>query len=191
MGGRLVVVGLGNPGPLYAQTRHNVGRRCVEALAKRLGFPWRRDLSSASLAQGQTPHGRLVLVRPRTFMNNSGRAVAQAVRYLGIDPRRELLVLCDDMDLPLGKLRLRLKGSSGGHKGLQSVIMALGGEEFPRLRIGIGRPPPGVDPVEYVLDPFSPDEEGPIAQALERAVAGVLLVLEKGMERAMDWVNAG
>ncbi|MFN3974611.1 MAG: aminoacyl-tRNA hydrolase [Dehalococcoidia bacterium] len=191
MAGRLVVVGLGNPGPLYTNTRHNVGRRCVEALARRIRLAWRRDLPSASLAYGQTPHGELVLVRPRTFMNHSGRAVAQVVRHLEVDLRWELLVLCDDMDLPLGKLRLRLKGSSGGHRGLQSVIVALGSEEFPRLRIGIGRPPPGVDPVEYVLSPFTSEEEGVIAKAVERASAGVSLVLERGVERAMDWVNAG
>lgn len=186
-----MVVGLGNPGPLYASTRHNVGRQCVEALSCRLGLSWKRGIPSASLAQGKTSEGELVLVRPRTYMNHSGRAVAQAVRYLGVDYRRELLVICDDMDLPLGKLRLRLKGSSGGHKGLQSVIMALGSEEFPRLRIGIGRPPPGVDPVEHVLSAFTPQEEKQASEAVERAVEGVLMALEKGLERAMNWVNAG
>ncbi|MCS7206994.1 MAG: aminoacyl-tRNA hydrolase [Dehalococcoidia bacterium] len=191
MGRRLVVVGLGNPGPQYAATRHNIGRRCVESVARRLGIAWRRELPSAFLARGQSPGGDLVLVRPRTYMNQSGRAVAQVVRLFALDPSRELVVVCDDMDLPLGKLRLRLKGSAGGHKGLASVIMAVGSEALPRLRIGIGRPPPDMDPAAFVLAPFPPGEEERITQAVERAVDGVLLVLEKGWEKAMTWVNAG
>jgi PTH1 family peptidyl-tRNA hydrolase len=190
MPSRLMVVGLGNPGPAYAPTRHNVGRRCVEALARRLGLSWERTLSTASLARGHLPAGEVVLVRPKTFMNDSGRAVAQALHHLGVDPRRELLVVCDDMDLPLGRLRLRLKGSSGGHKGLQSIIMALGTEEFPRLRIGIGRPPPGVPTTDYVLSPFSPEEEERASEAVDQAAAGVLLALEQGWEKAMTRLNA-
>jgi PTH1 family peptidyl-tRNA hydrolase len=162
----------------------------VEALARRLGLSWERTLSTASLARGHLPAGEVVLVRPKTFMNDSGRAAAQALHHLGVDPRRELLVVCDDMDLPLGRLRLRLKGSSGGHKGLQSIIMALGTEEFPRLRIGIGRPPPGVPTTDYVLSPFSPEEEERASEAVDQAAAGVLLALEEGWEKAMTRLNA-
>ena len=148
-----LILGLGNPGPRYAQTRHNAGFRAVESISgSRDG--WKKYRSLASICTVEIEDMLVVLVRPLTFMNLSGKAVQPLLRQLHLQPQ-DLLVIHDDLDLPLGKVRLRPGGGSGGHKGVQSVIEHLGSRNFARLRIGIGRPPEGTNPVDYVLDPFS------------------------------------
>lgn len=186
-----LVVGLGNPGPRYARTRHNVGFRVVEALAERL----RVDLAPSDLpgrfARAAWDDLEVGLLAPDTFMNASGEAVAGTVRRLGVgDPSRDLVVVFDDLDLPLGRLRLRARGSDGGHRGLRDVLDALETEAVPRLRFGIGRPPPGVDPVAHVLRPFDREEEAVLRRALPRALDAVTCFLEEGAAAAMNRFNA-
>ncbi|HEY76574.1 MAG TPA: aminoacyl-tRNA hydrolase [Thermoflexia bacterium] len=182
-----LIVGLGNPGPHYARNRHNTGFRCLRRLAKAHGLEF-RSRKRARVASGTIAGRSVLLVRPRTFMNESGQAVAPLVRFHQV-PLDRLLVIYDDMDLPLGTLRLRPKGGSGGHRGMQSIIDALGSPDFPRLRIGIGRPPEGMDPADYVLQDFSPEEEPVIEEALERAVAAVETWLTEGIDEAMSRFN--
>jgi PTH1 family peptidyl-tRNA hydrolase len=152
-----VILGLGNPGPRYAQTRHNAGFRVVERIAGT--GKWTRQRGLASICTVEIDGIMVLLVRPLTFMNLSGKAIQPLLRQLGLQPQ-DLLVIHDDLDLPSGSIRLRPGGGSGGHKGVQSIIDHLGSRDFARLRIGIGRPVEGADPVEYVLEPF-PWEERP------------------------------
>lgn len=185
-----LVVGLGNPGPRYARTRHNVGVRVVEALAERLRVPF-ADGGPGRLARASWDDLEVALLVPSGFMNTSGGPVADAVAQLPVaDPGRDLLVVLDDLDLPLGRLRLRPHGGDGGHRGLRDVIAQLERETLPRLRFGVGRPPPGVDPVAHVLAPFTADEELPLRQALARAVDAVICFLEEDIEVAMSRTNA-
>jgi len=195
-----LVVGLGNPGPRYARTRHNVGFRVLESLAARLRVPLDpvEELESR-FAREAWDDLEVGLLAPETFMNLSGGPVAAAVRALPVeDPSRDLLVVYDDLDLPLGRLRLRARGGAGGHNGLGDILEALGEQApgaqdtsaLPRLRFGIGRPPPGMDPVDYVLAPFTKDEESSLRRALPRAVDAVICFLEEGAGPAMNRFNA-
>ncbi len=184
-----LIVGLGNPGPEYAAHRHNIGFRVVDALAHAHGLTFaRRKKMKAWVAQGDIGSQAVLLAKPRTFMNLSGQAVSRLCRAQAVSLTR-LLVVYDDLDLPLGRLRLRPGGGSGGHKGMRSIIQALGTQEFARLRVGIGRPPPGVDPADYVLSPFAPEEMDRAAAAIERAVAALVCWLTEGIETAMDRFN--
>ncbi len=152
-----LIVGLGNPGLRYADHRHNIGFRAVEALAEAHGLEFRRTEHRALTAHGTIEGRRVILARPQTWMNESGQAVAPLARFYKIPPAR-LLVVYDDLDIPLGTLRYRSRGSSGGHRGVQSIIRHLGTSAFPRLRLGIGRPPGRMDPAAYVLQPFAEEE---------------------------------
>lgn len=184
-----LVVGLGNPGEQYAHTRHNAGFQCLGVLAQRHGLSFQEKRAHARLAQGRVAGRRVVLARPYTFVNRSGAAAAGLLRWLGLEPAR-LLVVYDDLDLPAGVIRLRGRGGAAGHKGMGSIIAALGTEEFPRLRLGIGRPAdPGMDPVDYVLLPFTAQEEREWAPILERAADAVECFLEEGLAVAMDRFN--
>lgn len=183
-----LIAGLGNPGPKYAANRHNVGFRCVERLGIALGLTFDKDQKQARVALGDFDGRRVVLAKPQTFMNESGRAVAALTRFYKV-PLECLLVVYDDLDLPLGSVRLRPEGGSGGHKGMRSIIEHLGTQDFPRLRIGIGRPPGRMDPAAYVLQDFSADEGELLEETLERAVAAVETWLRQGVEVAMDRYN--
>ncbi len=188
-GERYLVVGLGNPGPQYAGHRHNVGFQVVDVLARRHGVRF-RGRRRALVAEGTIAGRAVVVAKPLTFMNLSGEAVAELVRAYAITPAR-LLVVYDDMDLPLGKLRLRPRGGSGGHRGMASVIRALGTDAVPRLRVGIGRPPPHVDPATYVLRDFSPQEEEVMEIVRQEAADAVDVWLAEGIQVAMDRFNPG
>ena len=182
-----LVVGLGNPGPEHAQNRHNVGFRCVDRLSRRDGtFSWKR-LHQALVAEGMIADQPVVLAKPQTYMNLSGRSVRPLLRQYGVD-LEDLLVVHDDLDLLPGVLRLRRRGSSGGHRGLQSIVDALGSQAFPRLRVGIGRPTRG-DPVDYVLGDFTLDESIDAERACDRAVAAIACWLTEGIEAAMNGHN--
>lgn len=183
-----LVVGLGNPGPRYADTRHNLGRVAVEALARQLGTALAQTKFNARFGLAKIGPARVVLAYPLTFMNESGRAVAPLARFFKVPPAR-LLVVTDDLDLPLGRLRLRAEGGAGGHNGLSSVIQALGTTRFPRLRLGIGRPPAGWDPADYVLAGFGPEERIEAERAVERACAAVESVGRDGLDAAMSAHN--
>ncbi len=180
---RFLVVGLGNPGPGYARTRHNAGFLALDRLAEEEGLAFRRR-GEALLAEWD----RGWLMKPLTYMNASGRAVAPFVRRKAI-PLDRLLVVHDDMDLPLGRLRLKRGGSAGGQRGVASVIEALGDPGFDRLRIGIGRPPPGVDPVDWVLSPFRPEEREVLAAVLGAAADAIRVWRVEGLAAAQSRFN--
>ena len=175
------VVGLGNPGPEYRNTRHNVGQRVVDALARRIHARFERDGPHA-IARGRWHGETLLLIKPGSFMNVTGPPVLRLTRKLHLGPA-DLVVIFDDIDLPLGKVRVRLKGSAGGHNGVRSLIAAFGTDELRRVKIGIGRPGrPGEDRADvpdHVLSPFYPEEQDAIAAACEEAVERALELVER------------
>jgi PTH1 family peptidyl-tRNA hydrolase len=183
-----MVVGLGNPGPEYELHRHNIGFRVVDALARAHGLRFSVRKGKARVAQGAVDGREVILVKPRTYMNLSGQAVSRICRELEVASDR-LLIVYDDLDLPLGRLRLRPEGGSGGHKGMRSIIRALGTQSFARLRVGIGRPPGRMDPADYVLQPFEEEEQPLVAEAVERAVGAVEYWLAEDVVAAMDRFN--
>lgn len=193
-GSPTLVVGLGNPGPEYAATRHNVGFRCVSLLARRHHLGWNRRLAHARVAEGAIGPHRVVLARPQTFMNRSGDAVTGLLRHYRLDPVR-LLVVHDDLDLPLGRLRLRPEGSAGGHQGLRSILDRLHTTAVPRLRLGIGRPEGDAERrdrggvVDYVLTSFRPDEMLALQEMVKRAADAVTCLLDEGVAAAMNRFN--
>ena len=170
------VVGLGNPGPEYKGTRHNVGQRVVDHLAKTLKKRWTRE-GASQVARAQWRGEPLYLIKPGSFMNVTGPAVARLGRRLGLDPA-DLILVYDDIDLPLGKVRVRMKGSHGGHKGVRSIIETLGTAELRRVKVGIGRPGGKDEVVDHVLSAFLPDELPLIEAACDEAARHVLTLIE-------------
>jgi PTH1 family peptidyl-tRNA hydrolase len=185
--GPWLVVGLGNPGAEYARTRHNLGFRVVDELARRHGLGFRRTRYRAQEAGGAVGRAAVRLLKPQTYMNDSGFAVNRAAQFHRI-PLERILVVHDDIDLPLGRLRLREGGSSGGNNGVKSVISHLRSPAFHRLKIGVGRPHPD-DAIDHVLSGFRPDEATVIEPALERAADAVELLLADGPTAAMNRFN--
>jgi len=183
-----LVVGLGNPGPRYAETRHNAGRRVVEVLARRHGVALDTVKLNAKYGIWRTDGRRVGLAVPLTYMNESGRAVGPLARFFRVPPEC-LLVAYDDFDLPLGRLRLRSEGGAGGQKGVASIIQSLGTDAFPRLRVGIGRPPAGWDAADYVLSRLGADERPIFDAALDDAADAVEAVLAGGISAAMNTFN--
>jgi peptidyl-tRNA hydrolase, PTH1 family len=189
-----LVVGLGNPGPRYAETRHNVGVRVIERFARdhHLALDARRfgsRFGSGALA-GDGPRLAVALLAPETFMNRSGEAVAEAVAELGVDDvASDLLVVLDDVDLPFGRLRLRPSGSAGGHRGLGDVIERLARRDFARLRFGVGRPPADRETVDHVLELFSESEREALPARIERAALAIAAALRSGVYAAMNEFN--
>jgi peptidyl-tRNA hydrolase, PTH1 family len=186
-----MVVGLGNPGARYAHTRHNVGFDTVDLLAQREGWSWSGRRSHAVLAEGLLGGQKVLLVKPQTYMNDSGLAVGELVRFYKLD-LADLLVVCDDLDLPLGRLRLRARGAAGGQHGLESIIRHLGGNTgFARLRIGVGRPRAGRDQnVDFLLSRPATDERIVLEEARERGAEAVRAVITEGIAVAMNRFNA-
>ena len=169
------VVGLGNPGPEYRDTRHNVGQRALDLLADRLHRPWHRE-GRAMVARGQWRGEPLYLVKPISFMNVTGPTVAGAMRLLDVSPA-DIILVYDDIDLPLGAVRLRMKGSHGGHNGVRSVIESLGTSDIRRVKIGIGRPEHKANVPDHVLERFDPEELAVVDTAVSEAADRVLEVL--------------
>jgi peptidyl-tRNA hydrolase, PTH1 family len=184
-----IVVGLGNPGPKYEQTRHNVGFRVIGELSQRLAAGKPRLRFDATLAEGSLSGEKVLLAAPQSYMNESGRSVRQLVDFFGLQ-LGDLLVVCDDFNLDLARLRMRTGGSAGGQKGLADIIRKLATEEFPRLRIGIGRPPEQMDPSDFVLSKFKRSEQKEMADAVTRAAEGAELWIQLGIARAMNRINA-
>lgn len=184
-----LVVGLGNPGDQYDNTRHNVGFAVADELARRGGFSIQR-LKHKALTQSAVIGGQGVLVmKPVTYMNLSGEAVADAARFYKVAPDH-VLVISDDVDLPVGKLRLRKSGSAGGHNGLKNIIQHLGTDQFPRLKVGVGgKPHPDYDMASWVLGKLQGQDKAVMDQAVERAADAVECLLEQGLERAMNRFN--
>ena len=183
-----IIVGLGNPGPKYADTRHNVGWRVLDLVSQRLEVPVNERRPKAILGSGYHDGKRVVLAKPRTFMNNSGEAVEYLLARFGGNGTN-LLVIYDEMALLPGRIRLRASGSDAGHNGIRSIIQAVGGTGFPRLRVGIGGPSPGIVAREYVLGGFTNDEAEPISSAVERAADAVQCLLADGIDAAMNRYN--
>lgn len=183
-----LIVGLGNPGREYQGSRHNAGFMVVDRLAERLGVKFTRLESKALVVKGNYQGQRLLLAKPQTYMNLSGQAVRALVGFYKI-PLNHLLVSYDDVDLPLGALRIRPGGGSAGQKGMASIIESLGAQDFPRMRIGIGRPPGRMDAADYVLQNFSVAEKEVLDATLERAVDAILVFVTKGLDAAMNQFN--
>ena len=189
-----LVVGLGNPGTKYEGTRHNIGFMALERMASREGFSFRQQSKLHGLA---AEHGigesRLRLLMPQTYMSDSGRSIRAALDWFGFTPE-QLLVLVDDMDIPLGRLRLRAQGSAGGHNGLRSTIQHLGTQAFPRLRIGIGAPADNpaerrARTVSHVLGPFSRAEQSEVDAVLDGVLEAIQRIQRQGLDRAGNWIN--
>lgn len=183
----VLIAGLGNPGARYARSRHNVGFIIVDRLARSHDLQFSRKRFNAEIAEGQVGGRRVILAKPQTFMNASGDAVGKLYAFFKIAPS-DLLVVYDDLDLPLGKLRLRADGSSGGHHGMESIIARIGTSDFPRLRVGIGRPNPDAD-IDHVLGSFEPEERAVMEETWTRAVDAIDVWLTAGIARAMNEFN--
>jgi PTH1 family peptidyl-tRNA hydrolase len=185
---RWLIVGLGNPGPRYAATRHNAGFFVVELLAERLGGRFKAHKAHADILETRLGGVPVVLVKPRSYMNESGGPVVGAARFYKV-PVDRLVVVHDDLDLPYGALRLKRGGGDGGHNGLRSTTAALGSKEYLRVRFGIGRPPGRQDPADFVLREFSGAERKELAFHVDRAADAVEALLAQGLEAAQNLYN--
>ena len=183
-----IIAGLGNPGAEYAHTKHNVGFMLVDALAEWLNAPaWKEDFFS-SVTETRIGGEKVFLVKPLTYMNNSGEAIGPMLSYYKMETD-DLTVVHDDMDIPAGMVRIRKKGSSGGHNGIKSVIAHVGGEDFARVRIGIGRPPAGWTVINHVLAPFSSEDVPKIREAINYLLPAVECIVTDGVDLAMNRYN--
>ena len=183
-----LIIGLGNPGKAYAQSRHNVGFMVLDCLAERYGVAFNRYEQKAFLVKVASEQGTLIFAKPQTYMNLSGQSVGALVRFYKV-PLEQLLIVYDDIDLPFGSLRMRPGGSSGGHKGMQSIIDRLGSQEIPRLRIGVGRPSGSRAAASYVLNEFSGREKLDLPLILDRAAQAVQDWIRFGLAEAMNRHN--
>ena len=187
-----LIVGLGNPGRTYADNRHNLGFMCLKYFGKTQGIRFDRKQSQARTGSGEVAGNQVILARPQTYMNLSGQSVRQLVKKFNID-LDDLIVIHDDLDLPLGKIRIRQGGGSGGHKGIDSIISYLGSRDFIRLRVGIERPAaPETDEIEivnYVLSDFTPEEKEVIKRVLPSVSDAILCLLTEGLTAAMNQYN--
>jgi len=186
----LLVVGLGNPGPNYAKTRHNLGFMVADLLAERIGSGFKvHKKSGAEVTTGRLGNRAVVLAKPRVYMNESGRQVGPLAKFYSVSPA-DVVVLHDELDIDFGRIRLKLGGGEGGHNGLRSVAAALGTKDFQRVRIGVGRPPGRKDPAAYVLENFSAVERPEVPTICEQAADAVELLLAQGLEAAQNTVHA-
>ena len=183
-----LVVGLGNPGPDYARTRHNVGFLVADTLARMLGAEFTSRKFGAELAEARVGKERVWIMKPQTYMNHSGEAVGPALRFwkLGLD---DLVVVHDDLELEPFRVQLKVGGGHGGHNGLKSLSAHAGGPDYARVRVGVGRPPPRMDPADYVLGKFAKGDEDELEGCLERATEAARLACELGAAKAMNQVN--
>lgn len=190
MAAPLLLVGLGNPGESYAQTRHNIGFMVADLLAARIAAPFKvHKRSGAELATGRLAAHSVLLAKPRCYMNESGRQVAPLAKFYSVPPA-DLVVIHDDLDLEFGRIRLKCGGGEGGHNGLRSVAAALGSKDFHRVRIGIGRPTGRKDPAAYVLEKFTGTERPELPTICEQAADAAELLIELGLEPAQNRVHA-
>jgi len=185
-----LIVGLGNPGSQYAKTRHNIGFTVADLLAARLGAPFKvHKRSGAEIVTGRLGNRSVVVAKPRTFMNESGRHVGPLAKFYSVSPA-DVIVIHDELDIDFGTIRLKLGGGEGGHNGLRSIANALGTKDFQRVRIGIGRPPGRKDPAAFVLENFTAAERAEVATICELAADATELLLKTGLEPAQNQVHA-
>ena len=185
----LLIIGLGNPGRGYRRNRHNIGFQVLDALAESLDARFTRMQANALVTDARLEGIRVILAKPQTYMNNAGQSVGSLARFFRL-PAEQILAVYDDLDLPLGALRLRPGGGTGGHRGLGSIVEHLGLDDFPRLRFGIGRPPGAMDPADYVLQDFGAADDDLVSSNVERAVACIRNFALEGIQAAMTRFNA-
>ncbi|MBN1937342.1 MAG: aminoacyl-tRNA hydrolase [Anaerolineae bacterium] len=183
-----LIVGLGNPGREHQHNRHNVGFHCLDRLAEKYGLAFTKKQHQAELTQGRIAGQKVLLAKPQTYVNLSGEAVGALARFYKINPEN-ILVIYDDLDLPQGATRLRPDGGSGGHNGIKSIVQHLNSQAFPRLRVGIGRPPGRMEPKDYVLQDFGPDERVVMDEVYARVANAVEVFIAAGVKEAMNQFN--
>ena len=183
-----IIAGLGNPGSEYAKTRHNVGFMFVDALAGKLGVTEWKDKFEAKIGETRIGSEKVLLVKPQTYMNESGRSLGPLMSFYKLEPE-DLIVVHDDMDIPAGTIRIRKKGSAGGHNGIKSILAHIGDEHFSRVRIGIGRPLPGWTVVNHVLAPFPEEDAKQVAEAIEYLIPAVECIVKEDIDKAMNQYN--
>lgn len=183
-----VIAGLGNPGKKYDNTRHNVGFEAIDVLSNKFGIKVNKVKHKALIGEGIINGNRVVMVKPQTFMNLSGESLREIVEWYKVSSDK-LILICDDVDLPLGKVRVRSKGSSGTHNGMKSVIYQLQFDDFSRIRIGIDKAPEGWDLANYVLGKFGPDERKTISESIDLAAQAAEKIISSGIEAAMNEFN--
>ncbi|HAK75215.1 MAG TPA: aminoacyl-tRNA hydrolase [Sporomusaceae bacterium] len=182
-----IIVGLGNPGREYSATRHNAGFLVVDELARRWNCQNWKNKSNAQVAEFRGAE-QVLLVKPQTYMNLSGTSVGELARWYKVDSE-DIVVIFDDLDLPVGRLRLRMKGGSGGHRGIESLLTHLSKDTFARVRLGIGRPPEGWEVADYVLSRFTTEEEPLVEQAIAKAADAVESIIKVGLTKTMNLFN--
>jgi PTH1 family peptidyl-tRNA hydrolase len=183
-----LIIGLGNPGKEYRLTRHNVGFRVVDRLARQQGIQFKRRRGGARIGEGRVGREKVVLAKPLTYMNKSGVAVKKLVKASGI-PLDHLVVVHDDLDLACGRMKIKEKGGHGGHKGVQSIIEQLGSTDFLRVKVGIGKPPDPEEGADYVLSPFAANERALVKESVEQAVEAIEAIIVSGKDKAMNRYN--
>ena len=184
-----VITGLGNPTLKYSKTRHNVGFDTIDVLAKKYGIKVKKKQFKALIGEGFIGGEKVILVKPMTYMNNSGESVSEIVKYYKIDPDMELIIISDDLNLDVGVLRIRAKGSAGGHNGLKSIIKCVGTESFDRVRIGVGKVPAGTDVITHVLTRFSRADRAIVKESFEIAADAIVSIISDGIDKTMSKFN--
>lgn len=184
-----VIAGLGNPGTKYENTRHNIGFMVIDAVAEKKHISVTEKKHRALIGKGMIGGERALLVKPQTFMNLSGESIREIIDYYKIEEKTELIVISDDISLPPGALRIRKKGSAGGHNGLKNIILHLGHDEFQRIRLGVGEKPSGYDLADYVLGHFNEEDRALIRESVEQAAEAVEVMMVEGADRAMNRFN--
>ena len=184
-----IIVGLGNPGREYENTRHNVGFRVVDTIADQYGIGVSDKKHKALIGKGVMEGQKVVLVKPQTYMNLSGESVREIIDYYKVDEENELIVIYDDISLDVGKLRIRKKGSAGGHNGMKNILLHLGHDIFPRIKMGVGDKPKGYDLADYVLGHFSKEDDRIMKDSVLRAIDAIKVIMEDGPDAAMNRYN--
>lgn len=184
-----IIVGLGNPGKDYENTRHNIGFMVIDEAAGKYNISVSEKKHKAIIGKGYIGGQKVILVKPQTYMNLSGESVRDIIDYYKIEEKTELIVISDDISLDVGQLRIRKKGSAGGHNGLKNIILHLGHDEFQRIRMGVGEKPSGYDLADYVLGHFSGEEKAQIADAVKKAAEALEVIITEGPDAAMNQFN--
>jgi PTH1 family peptidyl-tRNA hydrolase len=179
-----VIAGLGNPGVQYERNRHNIGFLVADRFAETYHIPISHKRFHSLYGSGVIASGKVIVVKPMVFMNRSGEALQKVLHFFQFDAE-DLIVIHDDLDLPYGRLRFKKRGGDGGHQGVRSIIESIGGNDFPRLKVGVGRPPKGMDPADYVLTDFNRAETPPLEEVISRAAECLFVALTEGVETAM------
>ena len=184
-----IIAGLGNPGKEYENTRHNIGFDVIDRLAEEENIAVMESKHKALIGKGYVAGQKVILAKPQTFMNLSGESIREIVDYYKVDDTAELIVISDDISLDVGQIRIRKKGSAGGHNGIKNIIAHLGTQEFPRIKVGVGDKPKGMDLADYVLGHFSKEDQAKMDEAFKDAADAAEMILDKGMDAAMNHYN--